>query len=139
MEKVTTALRSDLDAIVSIDKEVIGNESRKSIIYEAIEEEKCLVVKENEGIVGFLIYNTKFYDNSFIDLLIVSPNYRNKGYASSLMKFFEKISPTKKIFSSTNLSNETMQKVFNSAGYIKSGFIDNLDEGDPQIIYYKRI
>jgi hypothetical protein len=55
------------------------------------------------------------------------------------MKYFEKISPTQKIFSSTNKSNEKMHGLFSSIEYVKSGFVENLDEDDPEIIYYKKI
>jgi hypothetical protein len=56
-----------------------------------------------------------------------------------LIKYFEKISPTQKIFSSTNKSNEKMHRLFSSIGYIKSGSVENLDEDDPEIIYYKKL
>ncbi|MEH7515918.1 GNAT family N-acetyltransferase, partial [Gottfriedia acidiceleris] len=74
----------------------------------------------------------------FIDLIIVSPNMRRLGIAKNLMKYVEVFSE-KKLFSSTNKSNIQMQKVFQSLGYIESGFIDNLDEEDPEIIYVKLI
>jgi len=56
-----------------------------------------------------------------------------------MIEYFEKISPTKKVFSSTNQSNEKMKKLFLSIGYVESGYIKNLDEGDPEIIYFKQI
>jgi RimJ/RimL family protein N-acetyltransferase len=46
------------------------------------------------------------------------------------------ISPTEKLFSSTNQSNDAMHKVYEANGFTKSGLIDNLDEGDPEIIYF---
>ncbi|AFU15440.1 GCN5-related N-acetyltransferase [Bacillus thuringiensis MC28] len=45
-------------------------------------------------------------------------------------------SPTQKIFSSTNESNTNMQKVFKANGFMRSGIIENLDEDDPEIIFY---
>jgi hypothetical protein len=36
------------------------------------------------------------------------------------------------------LSNTIMQELFEKLGYIRSGYIENLDEGDPEIIYFKR-
>ncbi|MCU5440364.1 hypothetical protein ABEW49_10895 [Bacillus anthracis] len=41
-------------------------------------------------------------------------------------------------FSSTNESNESMQKVFNTNGFIRSGIVENLDEDDPEIIFYTK-
>ncbi|UPM52780.1 GNAT family N-acetyltransferase [Gottfriedia acidiceleris] len=92
----------------------------------------------NKRIVGFMIYHKFFFGHLFIDLIIVSPKTRRIGIAQNLMKYVEAFSE-KKLFSSTNKSNIPMQKVFQSLGYIESGFIDNLDEGDPEFIYVKLI
>ena len=32
-----------------------------------------------------------------------------------------------------------MQALCEKLGFVKSGWIDNLDEGDPEIIYFKRL
>jgi ribosomal protein S18 acetylase RimI-like enzyme len=128
---------SDLDQIVQIDKEVIGNDSRREYIKKSIEEARCIVAKNQNCIAGFLIYETHFFESSFISLIIVSPRERRKGHATSLMESFVAISPTDKIFSSTNKSNLTMQKVFLANGFVESGYIENLDEGDPEYIYFK--
>jgi len=137
--QITFAKPNEFAEVLGIDKEVIGNDSRKQYLKETIERNKCVVIKINSSIVGFLIYNTDFFDCSFISLVIVHPLERNKGYAKSMMEYFEKISSTKKVFSSTNQSNEKMRKLFLSIGYVESGFINNLDEGDPEIIYFKQI
>ncbi|WP_276915660.1 GNAT family N-acetyltransferase [Aneurinibacillus aneurinilyticus] len=137
MKTVVIAQLNNIEEIVKIDSEVMGNDSRRKYIKEAIEEGRCLVAKKDNFIVGFLIFNTHFFDCSFISLIIVSPIERRKGCATFLIKYFENISPTKKIFSSTNQSNINMQKVFETNGFIRSGFVENLDEGDPEIIYFK--
>ncbi|WP_370454670.1 GNAT family N-acetyltransferase [Rummeliibacillus sp. TYF-LIM-RU47] len=116
-----------LDEIVNIDIEVIGNDSRRQSIKKAIDEGRCIVVKDNNSIVGFLIYDTHFFECSFISLVIVKLTERRKRYATSLIEYFISIAPTKKIFSSTNQSNKKMQKVFKANGFKQSGFIENLD------------
>lgn len=58
-------------------------------------------------------------------------------YGNEMMNYLLSIAPTKKLFSSTNRSNINMQKVFEMNGFIKSGIVENLDEGDPEIIYFK--
>lgn len=128
---------NNLDDLVNIDKEVIGNASRREYIRKAIEEERSILVKKGNSIVGFLIYETHFFECSFLSLIIVKPTERRKGYATSLIDYFITISPTKKIFSSTNQSNDRMQEVFKANGFIQSGLVENLDEGDPEIIYFK--
>jgi ribosomal protein S18 acetylase RimI-like enzyme len=134
---VVKAHLTDMDDVAKIDKEVIGNDKRRDYIQTSISEERCLLVREEGSIAGFLIYDSHFFGCSFISLVIISPTARRKGYASKLLNYFVSISPTEKIFSSTNRSNESMQKVFMANGFRQSGLIENLDERDPEIIYFK--
>jgi hypothetical protein len=46
---------------------------------------------------------------------------------------------TEKLFTSTNLSNLPMQGIMSKLGYRPSGVIENLDPGDPELIYFKRL
>lgn len=137
MKNVTKAQIEDLDKLVNIDREVIGDDRRRDSIKEAIEAETCIAVTEEDQIVGFLLYDTSFFGCSFISLIIVLSNKRRKGYASLMIEYMVSHSPTKKVFSSTNQSNVNMQNVFIKNGFIQSGKIENLDEEDPEIIYYK--
>lgn len=134
---IVEAQITDLDAIVQVDRQVIGNTSRKDFIEKAIKQGRCILVNENEDVAGFLIYDTHFFECTFISLIIVSPTKRRKRYASQMMNYLVRTSPTEKLFSSTNRSNESMQKVFEANGFIQSGIVENLDEGDPEIIYFK--
>jgi len=137
MNTVTQAQLKDLDKIVEIDKSVIGHNGRKDILKQSIESESCLISIKDNKIAGFLTYNTNFFGYSFIDLVIVSPQDRRKGHGTDLLQHFVKIAPTEKIFSSTNQSNNRMQEVFKRNGFTRSGIIENLDEGDPELIYFK--
>ncbi|PFA67171.1 GNAT family N-acetyltransferase [Bacillus sp. AFS015802] len=136
MRNVAIAQLSDLESMVKIDRQVTGHENRRSEIERAIMEERCLAVKSDK-ITGFLLYHTHFFESTFVTLIIIAPEERRKGYASSLLRQLEKVAPTGKIFSSTNQSNHEMQKVFEKNGYSPSGVIDNLDPGDPEMIYFK--
>lgn len=137
MNSVDQAKIEELGSIVNIDKEVIGNTSRRGYIEESIKLNQCLVAKEDDVIIGFLIYDTSFFGCTFISLLIVSPSKRRKGYATLLLDGLMGIAPTKKVFSSTNQSNISMQKVFDRNGFIESGIVNNLDDGDPELVYFK--
>jgi predicted acetyltransferase len=137
IKNVVKAKLGDIENIVAIDREVIGNESRRFFITKAVEEERCIIVKSENKILGFLIYDTNFFECSFISLIMVSPLERRKGYATSLIAYFVHVAPTQKVFSSTNQSNEDMQKVFKANGFVESGVVENLDEGDPELIYFR--
>jgi len=126
-----------LDEICAIDQEVIGDFSRSEYLRTAISEKRCIIQRTEKGIAGFLIFTNDFFENCFISLVIVKPSERRKGVATTLLAFYIEMASTPKIFSSTNQSNTSMHKVFETAGFIKSGFIENLDDGDPEIIYVK--
>ncbi|EJS60729.1 GNAT family N-acetyltransferase [Bacillus nitratireducens] len=138
MKNVTKAYIDDLDSIVHLDIDVLGDDSRRDYIKHTIDEGRCIIVKEDNSISGFLTYDTNFFGCTFLSLIIVSPAKRRQGYASSLISYMLTHSPTQKIFSSTNESNESMQTVFNANGFVRSGMIENLDEGDPEIIFYTK-
>ncbi|SES18988.1 Acetyltransferase (GNAT) domain-containing protein [Gracilibacillus ureilyticus] len=139
MITITKAKIDDLDKLVDIDNMVIGSKNRRNIIQQSIQLEQCLISKEEEEITGFLIYDTNFFECAFISLIIVSPSHRRKGFASALINYMVTISPTNKIFSSSNRSNVSMHKVFEKNEFIRSGIIENLDEGDPEIIYFNEL
>jgi hypothetical protein len=44
---------------------------------------------------------------------------------------------TIKLFTSTNESNKPMQELMIKMGYQPSGTVYNLDEGDPELFYFK--
>ena len=139
MVQVRIATLNDLEDVIYIDSEVIGNRSREVELRKSIEENRCFVGQMNDQISGFLVYHKHFFSHIFIDLVIVRPTVRRQGVAKTLMKHVENICSTDKIFSSTNKSNEKMQQVFCSLNYVNSGYIDNLDDGDPEIVFFKKL
>lgn len=55
------------------------------------------------------------------------------------MLHIEKICPTEKLFSSTNESNDQMQKMFENLGYVRSGFITSKSYQLNDIRFRKRL
>jgi hypothetical protein len=129
---VRPARSSDATAIVTIDHDP----SRESELREAVEDSRCLVAEWDRTIVGFAV-GSRFYGFDFLELLVVSIGHRRCGVASALIRGWEAAAVTPKLFTSTNESNIPMQRLCERLGYARSGFIENLDEGDPEIIYFK--
>lgn len=137
---ILTATIQELEPVCAIDELVLGDtSSRHEYLSQAITNGKCFVALDKETIAGFIIYDITFYGNAFIRLLIVSPDFRRKGAATALIWHVEAICPTEKLFTSTNESNDAMKFLCESLGYIKSGWIENLDEDDPEVVYFKRL
>jgi len=129
MSLVMNARIEQLDEICAIDREVLGDFSRSKQIRLAIQEKRCIIKQNEHGITGFLIFTNDFFEHSFISLVIVKNSERRRGVAASLIEAYVEIAITPKIFSSTNQSNTAMHQVFEKTGFIKSGIIENLDEG----------
>lgn len=72
-------------------------------------------------------------------MLYVHPEHRRCGVGTALMRYLESVCQTAKLFTSTNLSNLPMQSLLARLGYELSGVIHNLDEGDPELVYVKRL
>lgn len=137
--EVYTADINDFINILDLDESVYGARTRGRFIAEAILKNECFKAVINGLTVGFAILNYTFYENGFIGLLIVDDSYRRMKVGKKLIEFIESKCKTEKLFTSTNQSNLPMQGLLASCGYIKSGCIDNLDEGDPELVYYKNI
>jgi ribosomal protein S18 acetylase RimI-like enzyme len=139
MVRVEEATESDLNSLCAIDRLVIGSSERRSFLSGAISSGHCFKASIDGVAVGFMVLEETFYGHGFISFLIVHPGHRREGIASALVEHAELIAPTDKLFTSANESNMEMQRLCESLGFIRSGNIENLDEDDPEIVYYKQI
>ena len=112
---------------------------RKEKITKAIIDEECFVILADHNAVGFILFDYRFFDQGWIELLIVDEKYRGKGIGGKAIDLICSQSKKNKVFTSTNSSNTQMQKVLNKVGFSFAGKIIGLDEGDPELFYLKRI
>jgi ribosomal protein S18 acetylase RimI-like enzyme len=90
-------------------------------------------------IVAYAVLNYKFYDNGWIEMLYVHPQFRRQGIGYALIRHLVNECRTPKLFTSTNESNVPMQRLLATLGFNRSGLIENLDEGDPELVYFKQL
>ena len=135
---VEKATEQELESIWALDRMVIGNSSRKDFLADTVGAGRCWLAHIGDTVAGLGVLEQSFYGQGFISLLVTHPNYRRCGVATSLIHHLESICPTEKLFTSTNKSNLIAQRVYETLGFVRSGYIENLDEGDPEIIYFKR-
>jgi ribosomal protein S18 acetylase RimI-like enzyme len=108
-------------------------------LVEAVKAGDCWVARVEGGVAGYAVLDRSFFNQGFLSSLGVLPVFRRQGVASTLVRHAESICPAEKLFTSTNRSNVAAQKLFETLGFVRSGWIDNLDEGDPEIVYFKRV
>ncbi len=139
MTIIERASKQDFEHICALDETVIGSGRRRRQIAEAFARGECAVARVDGAVRGYVIADASFFEQGFVKLLIVHPEFRRRGLASALMRAAELDCQTGKLFTSTNQSNLAMQTLCERMGYVKSGLIENLDEGDPEIVYMKRL
>ncbi|MFC7517664.1 GNAT family N-acetyltransferase [Herbaspirillum sp. GCM10030257] len=103
----------------------------------AIQRGECIAAFTDAGAHGYVVLTHNFFENGFVALVAVSPSVRRRGIGQRLLAAAEAHCKTQKLFASTNASNIEAQKLLARAGFVPSGRIDNLDEGDPELVYFK--
>jgi ribosomal protein S18 acetylase RimI-like enzyme len=136
---VRLAVPTDIDSIIAVDHMAEPEGGHTAYIRRSVESAQCHVVTVDGQVVGYAVLTYSFFGNAFIDLLYIASDYRRRGYGEALMRHVESASEGAKLFTSTNLSNLRMQGLLNKLGYALSGVIHNLDEGDPELVFFKRL
>ena len=138
MIAIRPAVESDVEALCSLDQVALLEEGRREFIRRSVAAGTCFVAVAGEVVIGYGVLNYTFYHNGCVDMLYVHSDHRRRGAGAALLRHMESLCRTPKLFTSTNLSNLPMQSLLNRAGYAVSGVIHNLDEGDPELVYFKR-
>ena len=136
---VRPAVSADIEQILRMDSSVQVDQSRRALIQSAVDRGECLVAVNNGILLGYGVMNYAFFDRGFVWLVYVDAAQRRRGVGSRLFDEFERRCRSSRIFTSANLSNLPMQGFLASRGYVLSGMIQDLDEGDPEMFYSKRL
>lgn len=111
-----------------LDKEEHIKLNRQEKITKAISNDEC-----------FLILDYRFFDQGWIELIVVDEEYRGKGIGGKTFNLICERCKSDKVFTSTNRSNTQMQRALENAYFSFSGELKGLDEGGPELFYYKKL
>ncbi|MBC5810972.1 MAG: GNAT family N-acetyltransferase [Candidatus Eremiobacteraeota bacterium] len=135
---MTAAIREaharDLAAILTIASTLPWDKTR--YLTDALANGHAFVAEGEDGVVAFAVWNREFFSLPFLWLVVTEPHHRGFGIATRLLEEFERRAGPGRVFSSTNASNATMQRIFERFGYERCGDLD-LDPGDREIFYVK--
>jgi len=76
-----------------------------------------------------------FFGHWFVAMLRVAEASRGQGIGAELLLDAQRQRDTAKLFTSTNLSNQPMQRLLARLGWRSVGIVYGLDEGDPELFY----
>lgn len=133
------AVVADLPQLYASDPYAQAHESRRVELQRMVQQAVCVVAVVDGHVLGFAVLEYHFFGHGFVSLVCVAAAYRGKGIALSLLMELAQRCTTQKLFSSTNASNTPAQRLFARAGFVPSGIVENLDPGDPELIFFKAL
>jgi GNAT superfamily N-acetyltransferase len=129
MAEIEVAQAGDLDAIAPI------NHPRRADVAKAIASGRCWVIRSAEAVAAHMVLGHPFFGHPFVETLYVSDGHRRQGHGRALMRHAVATHAGQKLFTSTNTSNAPMRALLAAEGFVQCGWIDNLDPGDPELVF----
>jgi predicted GNAT superfamily acetyltransferase len=131
--------RGDLSTVMSMAADVIGPERAGPFVRSHVERHHVIVAEDDGQVVGFIAYRTDWFQCTFVSLVVVTKDKRRRGIARALYKSVEQMSPSPRLFSSTEETNGVSIQMHTALGFAPSGHIDNLPQGYRELLFYKRL
>ncbi|MBI2202583.1 MAG: GNAT family N-acetyltransferase [Candidatus Rokubacteria bacterium] len=129
----------DVDALMSLAGQVIASERAGPFVRSHLDRHHVLVAEVDDAVVGLILYRTDWFQCTFVSLVSVEKDHRRKGIARALYTAVEGISPSPRLFSSTEETNAVAIRMHTALGFTPSGHIDNLPQGYRELLFFKRL
>ena len=141
MTKADVLLRrakpADLPAMAAIDPKFATLPGRATATAELVALGESWVAQADGAVAGYALVSRHFFARPFVDLLLVAEDQRRRGIGAMLMAACEAAHGDDRMFTSTNESNLPMRALLAGAGWQVSGIVENLDPGDPELVFVK--
>lgn len=132
---IREAMPADVPALIALDS-VAAHEPRRARQISDWQASGGMHVAERAGqLAGYLVIHHHFFGEAFVEMLMVARGQRNQGVGAALLRHAIALQGQGKLFTSTNASNTGMQRLLAASGFIDSGIVHGLDEGDPELVY----
>ncbi|HBC5206820.1 TPA: GNAT family N-acetyltransferase [Serratia marcescens] len=133
---VRLATETDAAALIALDSVALREPQRAAQIRAWCAQGICYLAEERGVVMGYGVLHYHFFGCGFIEMLMVGERYRRRGVGLVLIAALKSHCRHPKLFTSTNRSNLAMQRLLLNAGFVASGQIDNLDDGDPEQVFF---
>ena len=137
---VRLARKTDLDALFELDAIAQREDCRRQFIARAVAGDQCWVATDAENaalLLGYGVLDNSFFGQDFIPLVVVRDSARRRGVGAAIVRVLQSRSLGDKLFTSTNVSNLPMRALLGKLGFVGSGQVENLDDGDPELVFVK--
>lgn len=129
----------DVDALMRLAAQVIAAERAGPFVRSHLDRHHVLVAEVDDEVVGLIAYRTDWFQCTLVSLVSVEKDHRRKGIARALYTAVEGISPSPRLFSSTEETNAVAIRMHTALGFTPSGHIDNLPQGYRELLFFKRL
>jgi ribosomal protein S18 acetylase RimI-like enzyme len=134
--RIRDAAPADTSEVVAIDTVAAsGDNERQAAIERWADAGSMRVAVAADEIVGYCVTERAFFGQWFVVMLMVVEGARCQGIGAELLLDAQRQRETAKLFTSTNLSNQPMQRLLARLGWRSVGIVYGLDEGDPELFY----
>ena len=131
--------RADMATVVELASDVIGPERVGPFVRSHVERHHLLIAESDDEVVAMLAYRTDWFQCTLVSLVSVRKDFRRRGVARALFARVAEMSPSPRIFSSTEETNGIAIQMHTALGFVPSGYIDNLPQGYRELLFYKRL
>lgn len=133
---IRDALAADVPLLAQADPlAAAGHSGRRSSIQRWAAAGSTRVAEARAQVIGYCVTEHTFFGQSFVTMLMVTANARGHGAGTRLLLDAQQRRNTDKLFTSTNLSNQPMQRLLTRLGWQSAGIIYGLDDGDPELFF----
>jgi ribosomal protein S18 acetylase RimI-like enzyme len=129
---------ADAAALKTLDTVVPVDPRRAASIDDWLERDVVFIAEVDDNVVGYGVFNHDFFHHGNVDMLMLHPDSRGQRIGEQLLRALEEVCDTPKLFCTTNVSNHRMQRLLSRLGFAACGFIEELDPGDPELVYVKK-
>jgi ribosomal protein S18 acetylase RimI-like enzyme len=136
---IRLAVPADFPALRFVDPLMRADREREDLIRSSLQRGECFVAFDEDDVQGFVILNYSMFGHAFVPLLVVAASERRRGLATALLEEAERQCVRSKLFISCNRSNLPAQYLFERCGFVPSGQLENLDDEDDELVYFKAL
>ncbi len=131
---VRPAKADDIDALVALDSFAAPHNDRAAEIAEWVNLGQCFCAEQNGRLAACSVLHRHFFRRPMLEMLMVRVSFRRQGLGKLMIEHAIK-EAAPELWTSTNQSNHPMRSLLERMGFQQCGIIEELDEGDPELIY----